>query len=85
MKISFPKHDLDVGIGIANSIFELALIVFWKRALLIFHQVECSSCCPEWRAFLCVFCCVCGCVFLMHPLHITPRIGFEPTILPLQV
>ena len=27
----FPKHDLQIGIGIANSIFRLALIAFWKK------------------------------------------------------
>ena len=32
MKHSFPKHDLELGIGTATSIFGWSLIAFLKRA-----------------------------------------------------
>ena len=40
MKNSFPKHDLQLDIGIATSIFGLVLNPFWKRALHI-HIATC--------------------------------------------
>ena len=40
MKSSFPKHDLNLSIGIAISIFKLALSAFWKKVHHIYIYVN---------------------------------------------